>query len=139
MAGTQRTRNRASKTAGVFGVSEAEITFSTAAARVFVDRLPVGAVIRTAWVEVLTAFNAGDSNTVVMGWGAISDAENNDLVATVNEAAPGVYPGVVLDSAPIAQVTVERDVYLYYTPTGAAPTTGRARGYIVWARSAANG
>lgn len=139
MAGTQRTRAYHGKSAGAVSISEAEITFSAANARVLVDSLPAGAVILDAWIDLKVAFNAGTSNAVTMGWGAIDDATDNDIVETVDETTPAVYPGVVLASAPMAQLTTARDVYLYYKPGDAAASTGQARGYLVWARMAANG
>jgi len=139
MAGTQRTRAYNAKAAGAVNISEAEITFSAAAARVLVESLPAGAVILRTWVEVLTAFNAGVSNLVTMGSGAIGAGTADDYVATVTEGTPGTYPGVITDAAPAAALAAATDAYLYYTPGNSAATTGKARGFIVWARTAANG
>lgn len=138
MAGTARTRPYHAGAAGATSVAEAEITFSAAAERELVVSLPAGAVILDSWVEVLTAFNAGTSNLITLGFGAIASGTADDLVATVNEAVPGVYPQTI-PGAPFAALAAATDVYLYYTPGGTAPTTGRARGFIHYARLAANG
>jgi hypothetical protein len=91
MAGSQRTRPYNAANAGATSVAEAEITKSAAAARQLIASLPLGAVILAAWVEVLEAFNAGTSNLVTVGYGAIGAGTADDFVATVTEATPGVY------------------------------------------------
>jgi len=137
MAGTQRTRPWNAANAGASSVAEAEITFAAAAARVLIAKLPIGAVITRAWVEVLTAFNAGTTNLVTVGHGAVGAGTADDIVDTVTEGTPGVYPGVA--GIPMAAETAEKEVYVYYTPTGTAPTTGKARAFIEYVRLAANG
>lgn len=138
MAGSQRTRPYHAGAAGATSVAEAEITFSAAAARQLIATLPAGAVILDSWVEVLEAFNAGTSNLVTLGYGAIAAGTADDFVATVTEGTPGVY-GQATPGLPFAALTEATDVYLYYTPGGTAPTTGKARGFIHFARLAANG
>jgi hypothetical protein len=138
MAGSQRTRPYHAGAAGAISVAEAEITFSAAAARQLIAALPEGAVILSAWVEVLEAFNAGTTNLLTVGNGAIGAGTADDYVATVTEGTPGVY-GQATPGVPFAALTADTDVYAYYTPTGTAPTTGKARAFIEYARLAANG
>lgn len=136
MAGSQRTRPYHSGAAGAPSVAEAEITFSAAAARVLIATVPAGAVILRAWVEVLAAFNAGTSNLLTIGYGAIGAGSADDFADTVTEATPAVYPSTLVPSAALAGAT---DVYVYYTPGDGAATTGKARAFIEFVRLAANG
>lgn len=138
MAGSQRTRPYHAGAAGATSVAEAEITFSAAAARQLISSLPAGAVILAAWVELLTAFNAGVSNLITVGFGAIAAGTADDYVATVTEATPGVY-GQATPGLPFAALTANTDVYVYYTPGDGAATTGKARAFIEYVRLAANG
>lgn len=136
MAGSQRTRPYHAGAAGAPSVAEAEITFSAAAARVLIATVPAGAVILRAWVEVITAFNAGVSNLVTIGYGAIAAGTADDFADTVDETTPAVYPSTLVPSAALAADT---DVYAYYTPGDANATTGKARAFIEFVRLAANG
>jgi hypothetical protein len=138
MAGSQRTRPYHAGAAGAPSVAEAEIIFSAAAARVLIATLPLGAVILNSWVEVITAFNAGTSNLVTVGYGAIGAATADDFVPTVTEQTPGLYPQAT-PGLPFAAVGAETDVYVYYTPGDTAATTGKARAFIHYVRLAANG
>jgi hypothetical protein len=135
MAGSQRTRPYHAGAAGATSVAEAEITFSDAAASQLIASLPAGAVILAAWVEVLTAFNAGTSNLLTVGYGAIGAGTADDFVATVNEAAPSVN-GQATPGLPFAALAVDTDVYVYYTPGATGATTGKARAFIEYARLA---
>jgi hypothetical protein len=138
MTGSQRTRPYHAGAAGAPSVAEAEITFSAAAARQLIASLPIGAIILKAWVEVITAFNAGTSNLVTVGSGAIAAGTAADYVAAVTEGTPGIYTGVGAP-APFAALAAATDVYVYYTPGDTAATTGKARAFIEYFRSAANG
>lgn len=138
MAGSQRTRPVFAGTAGASSIAEAEITFSAADARQLIASLPAGAVILSAWVEVITAFNAGTTNVLTVGFGAIAAATADDYVATVTEATPGVY-GQATPGLPFAALAAAQDVYAYCSSTGTAATTGKARAFIEFVRSAANG
>lgn len=133
-----RTRPYNAANAGATSVAEAEITFSAAAARQLIASLPAGAVILNAWVEVLTAFNAGTSNLITVGYGAIAAGTADDFVATVTEGTPGVY-GQATPGLPFAALAADTDVYVYYTPGAADATTGKARAFIEYARLAENG
>lgn len=138
MTGSLRTRPYHSGAAGATSVAEAEITFSAAAARQLIASVPLGAVILRAWVELITAFNAGVSNLVTVGSGAIGAGTAADYVAAVTEGTPAVYGGVGAP-LPFAALAAATDVYVYYTPGDAAATTGKARAFIEYARLAANG
>jgi hypothetical protein len=138
MTGSQRTRPYHAGAAGACNVAEAEITFSAAAARQLIATVPAGAVVLGAWVEVLEAFNAGTTNLVTLGYGAIAAGTADDFVATVTEGTPGVY-GQATPGLPFAALAADTDVYVYYTPTGTAPSTGKARAFVHYARLAANG
>jgi hypothetical protein len=135
MTGTQRTRPYHAGSAGAPSVAEAEITFSDAAARVLIATVPAGAVILRSWVEVLTAFNAGSSNLLTVGYGAVAAATADDFVATVDESQASVATA----TGPFAAVAAATDVYVYYTPGATGATTGKARAFIEFVRLAANG
>lgn len=138
MSGSQRTRPYHANSAGAPSVAEAEILFSDAAARQLIVDLPAGAVILNSWVEVLEAFNAGTSNLVTVGYGAIGAGTADDYVATVTEATPGVY-GQATPGLPFAALGAAQSVYVYYTPGAAGATTGKARAFVEYVRLAANG
>ncbi len=135
MAGSQLTRPYHAGAAGATSVAEAEITFSAAAARQLICSLPALSVVLRAWVEVLTAFNAGSSNLLTVGWGAIAAATADDYVATVDESQASLSTV----GGPFAAETAAKDIYVYYTPGNTAASTGKAHAYIEYARLAANG
>lgn len=138
MPNKQRTRPYHAANAGATSIAEAEIVFSAAAARQLIATLPAGAVILDAWVQVLEAFNASTSNLITVGYGAIAAGTADDYVATVTEGTPGVYNGVGA-GAPLAALSAETDVYVYYTPGDTDASTGKARAFIHYARLADNG
>lgn len=121
---------------GVLNTAAAEIDFSAAAASQVIASLPIGAIITATWVEVITAFNAGSTNLITQGYGAVASATADDYTPNVTEGTPGVYTGL---AAPQTALTAAQDVAIYYTPTGTAPTTGKAIGYVQWIRTADNG
>jgi hypothetical protein len=130
MAGSQRTRPYHAGAAGATSIAEAEVLFSAAAARQLICSLPALSVVLRAWVEVLTAFNAGVSNLVTVGWGAIGAASADDYVATVDESQVSLATA----TGPFAAETAAKDVYVYYTPGDGAASTGKARAFIEYAR-----
>lgn len=138
MAGSQRTRPYHAGAAGATSVAEAEILISDAATRQLIATLPAGAVILAAWIEVITAFNAGTSNLLTLGYGAIAAGTADYYVATVTEGTPGVY-GQATPGLPFAALSAAQDVYVYYTPGATGGTTGKARAFVEYARLAANG
>ena len=90
----------------------------------FFSSLPAGAVITKVLVVVLTAFNAGATNTLAVG----QNAGHNDIIATtdVSLAATGstdVTRGVGL--AAVINSTTDIAVSAVYTQTGAAATAGK--------------
>jgi hypothetical protein len=121
---------------GVLNTASAEIDISDAAARQLIASLPAGAVITGTWVEVVTAFNAGTSNLITQGNGAIGAATADDYTPNVTEGAPGIYTGI---TAPQAALAAAVDVYIYYTPGATGGTTGKAVGYVQWIRTADTG
>lgn len=134
----QRTRPYNRDNAGAPSIAEAEITFSAAAARQLIDSLPAGAVILRVWVEVLEAFNATTSNLVTVGTGAVGAGTADDYIGAsdVTEGTPGVYPAT--PKGPQAALTADSDIYVYYTPGAADASTGKARAFIEWVRTADN-
>lgn len=132
------TRPYHSGSAGAPNIAQAEIDFSAAAARQLICTLPANSVVTNAWVEVVTAFNAGTSNLLTLGWGAIAAGTADDYVATVTEGTPGVY-GQATPGLPFAVETADKDVYIYYTPGAADATTGKAYGFVAYSRLANNG
>jgi hypothetical protein len=130
-----RTRPYNEGNAGAPSIAEAEIDFSAAAARQLICTVPEGAVILRSWVEVLEAFNAGTSNLITVGTGAIAAGTADDIVPNVTEGTPGVYTG----NGPMAALTADADVYVYYTPGDDQASTGIARAFIEYVRTADNG
>ena len=131
--GRQLTRPRNASIAGAPSIAEAEILFSDTAQDV-VD-LPAGAVVTRVWAEVLTAFNAGTTNVLELG---ITGTQGKYLAAAdITEATPGIYP--TAGKGPFARLAAAETVRAFFTQTGTAATTGRARVYIEYVRTAANG
>lgn len=86
--------------------------------------LPIGAEVVDAIAKVKTAFNAATTN--VLTCGTNSSSYDNILGASdITEGTPGVY------RAPVAGLiadgnTVGDDIYVKYTQSGTAATTGKA-------------
>lgn len=103
-----------------FQFNTANITTGVA----FDNSLPMGAVITTVLVEIITAFNAGTTNVLTVG---TNSSTYNNLVAAadVNEAAAATtrvergIGGSILRAAELVP-------YVMYTQTGTAATTGDA-------------
>jgi hypothetical protein len=88
------------------------------------DALPQGAFILGVWVEIVTAFNAGTTNVLTVGTNATS--YNNIVNAgDVNEAATGVTV-VTRGWGRSLTAAADVDVFVMYTQTGGAATTGQA-------------
>jgi hypothetical protein len=93
------------------------------------DALPQGAFITGVFVEVITAFNAGTTNTLTVG--TVSTAYNN-IVASAD------LPGNGSSSLTVGTTMVTRglgrslanaadvQVFIKYVQTGGAATTGKA-------------
>jgi hypothetical protein len=84
--------------------------------------LPAGAIIESTTVSVNTAFNAATTNVLTIG---INGTTANNIVATVAATA-----GLVLNLAPtgtaLGKLAADSQVYIKYTQTGTAATTGNA-------------
>lgn len=84
--------------------------------------LPEGAVILNAFAKVITAFNAATTNVLTVGTN-LGVADNLLNAAAITEATPGDY---VNNTPGVAIPTADTPVYVKYTQTGTAATTGRA-------------
>jgi hypothetical protein len=84
--------------------------------------LPAGAIIESTSVSVNTAFNAATTNVLTIG---LNGTTANNIVATVAATA-----GLVLNLAPtgtaLGKLTADTQVYVKYTQSGTAATTGNA-------------
>ena len=110
------------------GVLSAEVLYSEAvdgALVVAIGTLPAGARFVSAKVNVLTAFNAGTTNTLTVGI-----ASDYDYLLTDGhpDVADSETSGNLLDYEP----TVDTIVYARYAYTGTAPTTGKAVAYVTF-------
>jgi hypothetical protein len=103
-----------------------DITFATTgigtADTVKVGRIPAGSILMAAYVRITAAFNAATTNVLTVGQNAGSD---NDIVAAgeLNEGVTGTT--VVLTGAALTFAS-DTDIYVRYTQTGTAATTGAA-------------
>lgn len=88
--------------------------------------LPIGAIIKRVWVEVITAFNAVTTNVLLLGHATTDDAYL--AAGDVDEATPAVYP--TGSKGPFPALTAARIVKAKYTQTGTAATTGQAKAYV---------
>lgn len=96
--------------------------------------LPQGAYIISQSLEIVTAFNAATTNPISVG--TVAAAYNNIMAATDNvPGTPNIYAPVYPGPTAVAAVgkygraltqAGDTPVFLKYTPTGAAPTTGLA-------------
>ncbi len=91
--------------------------------------LPAGAQILFTTVNIVTAFNAGTTNVLTVGQNATS---YNDIVnaTDVNEGVTG--STMVLRGADL-NITSDTQVFVKYTQTGGAATTGVANIVIAYA------
>jgi len=110
------------------GVLSAEVLYSEAvdgALVVAIGTLPAGARFVSAKVNVLTAFNAGTTNTLTLG---IASDYDYLLADGHPDVADSETTGNLLDYEP----TVDTIVYARYAYTGTAPTTGKAVAYVTF-------
>jgi hypothetical protein len=91
------------------------------------ESLAVGDVVVSAWVQVITAFNAGTTNVITLGDGTTADKYL--AAADVTEGTPGVYP--TGGKGPYVAETGTGTLRATYTQTGTAATTGAARVYAL--------
>ena len=97
---------------------------------VYAGTLPNGAQIIDAVTNVETAFNAGSTNVLTAG---ITGAGYTDIIgsADVTEATPGGYRAAILTAG--TKMAADSDVFVRYTQTGGAATTGKATIVITYA------
>lgn len=76
--------------------------------------------------EVITAFNAASTNVLTVG----SDTTANQFLGSgdITEGTPGFYPAS--NAKKSYRITADTDIYIKYTQSGTAATTGRALIYI---------
>jgi hypothetical protein len=103
-----------------------DVTFNTVgigtADTVKVGRIPAGSMLLPAQVRITTAFNATTTNVLTVGQNATA---NTDIVAAgeLNEAATGV---TIVATGCALTFAIDTDIYVRYTQTGTAATTGAA-------------
>jgi hypothetical protein len=110
------------------GVIAATVNFSDTgvATGIQIGTLPQGAYITSgSSVEVVTAFNAGTTNVFTVGT-VLATANNIFAAADVTEATPGVYAIVLANQGRAAAAAGDVPIYVKYTQTGTAATTGQA-------------
>jgi hypothetical protein len=90
--------------------------------------LPAGALIIGTDVNVTTVFNAGTTNVLTVG---TNTTTSNNIIAAgdVDEASAALTKNVSPTGAALVPLATDLDVYVKYTQTGTAATTGKA--YIV--------
>lgn len=103
-----------------------DITFATTgigtADTVKVGRVPAGSMLMPTQVRITTAFNAATTNVLTVGQNA---SANTDIVAAgeLNEGATGV---TIVATGCALTFASDTDIYVRYTQTGTAATTGAA-------------
>jgi len=112
------------------GIASAEILFSVLTPfTVDIATIPIGAVVKRVWADVITAFNAATTNVLECGYAGNAGAYL--AAADVTEGTPGVTPAG--GKGPFPAETAERTIQAKFTQTGTAATTGRARVYVEYA------
>lgn len=115
---------------GEFGATRlvaGTINFNSAGGAVTLDSLAIGDVVVQCWAQVLTAFNAGTTNVLVVGNSATADKFL--AAADVTEGTPGVYP--TGGKGPYTAETAAGSLIAAYSQTGTAATTGSAKVYAL--------
>jgi hypothetical protein len=87
--------------------------------------LPAGAIIHGTDVNVTEVFNAGTTNVLVVG---INSSSYNNMIASgdVDETALGLTQNVKPTGTALVPLAADSDVYVKFTETGTASTTGIA-------------
>lgn len=91
------------------------------------DTLAVGDIVEKVWCEVVTAFNAGTTNTINVGDG--TTANKYLAAANVTAGTPGVYPPTMV--IPFKAETAAGTLRVTFAQTGTAATAGAA---VVYAK-----
>jgi hypothetical protein len=102
------------------------VDFSTAgiAAGVQIGVIPSGSVVARTWVQVTTVFNAATTNVLTVGNAAVIDALMPAATAVAGTAGNKVTSGP--NSTLTTPTTGDTPVFVRYTQSGTAATTGRA-------------
>lgn len=103
-----------------------DVNFDTVASGtpILMGTLPKGAVVLGTTVGIKTVFNAGSTNVLIVGTGADDDAlvaagGVDETAVAVTRVAPATLAGNVASAA-------DTDIYVEYTQSGTAGTTGAA-------------
>lgn len=99
-----------------------DLRFDSAASgtQVAIVTVPAGSMVLFTSIALITAFNAGSSNEILVGTSGDPDA----LVATVAEGTPG--STLTKPETTTGYFAAETTLYARYTRTGSTPTTGQA-------------
>lgn len=86
--------------------------------------LPAGAIVDSTFIVVTTAFNAGTTNVLTVGIGAV----NNNIVASgsVTPGTAGQTNGIAPTGLAVGPLPADEQVNVTYTQTGTAATAGQA-------------
>jgi hypothetical protein len=88
--------------------------------------LPKYSYVEDVWIDVDEAFNAGTTNSIVIGYSGDNDFIALTPTITTTGKKTGLTAGVMgrLTNVPVADITA------YYTQTGTTATTGRAYVFV---------
>lgn len=105
------------------------ITFAqTSGTGLMIGAVPEGYVVTAAMCEVMTPFDAGDSNVLELG--IDSDADALMAAADIDESTAGLQQKAAILDARDAAV----DIYATYTQSGTSATAGEARFWVLTAQ-----
>jgi len=85
--------------------------------------LPAGAIIIGTDVQVVTAFNAGTTNTLSVG--TVGDT-GTDIINAQSVSAAGLTQNVAPTGAALGPLAADKQVVASYAQTGTAATAGQA-------------
>jgi hypothetical protein len=88
---------------------------------------PTKPVLLETFAEVIAAFNAVSTNVLTVGTDAAS-ANQILAAADITEGTPGFYPAA--NATVKKRLIADTDIYVKYTQTGTAATTGNALIYF---------
>lgn len=100
------------------------VTFSDTgvATGIQIGTIPAGSFVLPPWVNIETVFNAATTNVLTVGSAADDDGFLTSAVSASGVA--GVKTGVT--GAQLGNIAADTPVYIKYTQTGTAATTGVA-------------
>lgn len=116
-------RNNGTQTVHYIGI---DVTFGKVGIgtsdTVIVGRIPAGSRLGPTQVHIVTAFNAATTNVLTVGTSSGSDA---DVVSSsdIDETATGC---TIVGRGCALAFTADTNIYVKYTQTGTAATTGAA-------------